>query len=124
VAFTPDGRHVLSASSDGVLKIREWRTGKMVCPPLALGGAGLNLAVTPDGQRVAVGGFLKKLPVFHLDDWLAPAPLEPNDLCVWGELVSGQRVEAGGGVTYLTADEWLQRWRDFRRRYPDFAQME
>ena len=74
--------------------------------------------MAPDGKRVAVGGFMKELAVFHLDDWLAPAPLEPDDLCVWGELVSGQRVEAGGGVTNLTADEWLQRWRDFRERHP------
>jgi WD40 repeat protein len=118
VAFTPDGRHVLSASDDGVLKVWEWRTGKPVCPTFLLGGAGLILAVTPDGKRVACGGFLRALPVFHLDDWLAPATLEPNDLCVWGEIVSGQRVEDGGGVTNLTADEWLERWRGFRSRHP------
>jgi WD40 repeat protein len=124
VAFTPDGRHVLSASDDGVLKIWEWRTGKLVCPPLALGGAGLSLAVTPDGSRVTCGGFMNALSVFHLGDWLAPAALEPDDLCVWGELVSGQRVEAGGGVTNLTAEEWLERWRGFRQRHPDYAKME
>ena len=117
MAFTPDGRHVLSASDDGVLKIWEWRTGKPVCPPLALGGAGLSLAVTPDGRRVACGGFMKVLPVFHLGDWLAPPMLGPDDLCVWGEIVSGQRIE-DGGVTNLTAEEWLQRWRDFRGRHP------
>jgi WD40 repeat protein len=121
VAFTPDGRHVLSASDDGVLKIWEWRTGKPVGPPLSLGGAGLSLAVTPDGKRVACGGFLKELPVFHLDDWLAPAALEPDDLCLWGEIVSGQRVENGGGVTNLTAEEWLQRWQSFRSRHPKFG---
>jgi WD40 repeat protein/serine/threonine protein kinase len=122
VAFTPDGRHVLSASHDGVLRIWEWRTGKPVCPPFALGGAGLSLTVTPDGRRVACGGFLNALPVFHLDDWLAPATLAPDDLCIWGEIVSGQRVEAGGGVTNLTAEEWLQRWRDFRQRHPAYHQ--
>jgi WD40 repeat protein len=121
VAFTPDGRHVLSASDDGVLKIWEWRTGKPVCPPLALGGAGLSLAVSPDGRHVAVGGFMKALSVFHLDDWLAPSALEPDDLCLWGEIVSGQRIEDGGGVTNLTADQWLERWRAFRRRHPDHA---
>jgi WD40 repeat protein len=121
VAFTPDGRHVLSASDDGVLKIWEWRTGKPVCPPFSLAGAGLSLAVTPDGKRVAVGGFMKELAVFHLDDWLAPSPLEPDDLCVWGEIVSGQRIEEGGGVTNLTTEEWLERWQAFRRRHPHKA---
>jgi hypothetical protein len=117
VAFTPDGRHALSASFDGVLKIWEWRTGKPVCPPLALGGAGLSLAVTPDGRRVACGGFMTDLPVFHLDDWLAPPTLATDDLCLWGEIVSAQRIE-NGGVTNLTAEEWHQRWRDFRARHP------
>src|SRR5207253_8250330 len=105
-------------SDDGVLKIWEWRTGKPVCPPLALDGAVQSLAVSPDGRRVAVGGLMKELPVFHLDDWLAPAALELDDLCLWGEIVSGQRVE-DGGVTNLTAEEWLQRWRDFRGRRLD-----
>jgi WD40 repeat protein/serine/threonine protein kinase len=118
VAFMPDGRHVLSASDDGTVRIWEWRTGKPVCPPFALEGAVLSLAVTPDGRRVACGGFLKALSVFHLDDWLASARLEPDELCVWAEIVSGQRVENGGGVTNLTAEEWLERWRDFRRRHP------
>jgi WD40 repeat protein len=121
VAFTPDGRHVLSTSDDGVLKVWEWRTGKLVCPPFTLGGVGLSLAVTPDGKRVAVGGFLKELAVFHLDDWLTPSPLEPDDLCLWGELVSGQRLEAGAGVTNLTAEEWLERWQAFRRHHPDYG---
>ncbi len=124
VAFTPDGRHVLSASDDGVLKIWEWRNGKPVCPPLTLGGAGLSLTVTPDGRRVACGGFMNELRVFHLDDWLAPAALELDDLCLWGEIVSGQRIEAGGGVTNLTAEEWLQRWQEFRRRHPTYHSME
>jgi WD40 repeat protein len=118
VAFTPDGRHVLSASADGILKAWEWHTGKPVCPPLDLGGAGLSLAVTPDGRRVAVGGLMNALPVFRLDKWLTPAPLDRDDLCLWGEIVSGQRIEDGGGVTNLTAEEWLDRWRDFLKRHP------
>jgi hypothetical protein len=75
----------------------------------------------PPAAPPAVGGFLKDLPVFHLDDWLAPSPLGPDDLCLWGEIISGQRIEDGGGVTNLTADEWPQRWRDFRRRRPGYG---
>jgi WD40 repeat protein/serine/threonine protein kinase len=124
VAFTPDARHVLSPGRDHVLRVWEWRTGKPVCPPLALGGQGITLALTPDGSQVAIGGFFDALPVFHVEDWLTPAPLEPDDLCVWGEIESGQRVEEGGGVTNLTTEDWLERWRAFRERHPEHGEFE
>jgi hypothetical protein len=110
VAFTPDGRHVLSASDDGVLKIWEWGTGKLVCPPLALGGAGLSLSVTLDGRRVASGGLMNDLPVFHLADWLAPALLEPDDLCLWGRSCPGSGSRHAGGELPLRAAEPEGRW--------------
>ena len=45
--FTPDGRWVLSGSEDGVARAWDWRTGKPVTPPLAIGGNSMNIAVTP-----------------------------------------------------------------------------
>jgi WD40 repeat protein len=120
VAFTPDGRHVLSASRDGELRIWEWRTGKLVCSPFVLEGPGQSLAVTPDGRWVACGGQMKHaLSVFYLDGWLAPSALAADDLCLWAEIVSGRRIENGGGVSNLTAEEWLQGWLQFRVRHPD-----
>ena len=95
--------------------------GKPVCLSLALEGMVMDLAVTPDGRRVACGGFMNDLRVFHLDGWLAPKALEPDDLCLWREIVSGQRIEAGGGVASLTAEEWSERWQAFRRRHAQKA---
>jgi hypothetical protein len=35
--------------------------------------------------------------------------------------LSGQRVQEGGGVM---SDQWLQRWRDFRSRHPDYPKID
>jgi len=118
VAFTPDGRWALTASDDKTLRVWDSATGKPLTPPLPLSGEGLSLAVTADGRRVVVGGFMKALEVFRLDELGADDRLDLEDLCLWGEVLSGQRVHSGGGTTMLTAAEWLDRWREYRRRHP------
>jgi WD40 repeat protein len=123
-AFTPDGRWVLTASDDKTLRVWESVTGKPVSPPLALGDFGLTLDVTPDGKHAVVGGFWKELHVFDLGDLAGDTTLDADDLVVWGELLAGQRVHEKAGVTNLTAQEWIERWRGFRRRHADFAKME
>jgi hypothetical protein len=40
-----------------------------------------------------------------------------DDLCTFAELAAGQRVYEGG-LAGLTSDEWLSRWRTFRKRHP------
>jgi WD40 repeat protein/serine/threonine protein kinase/tetratricopeptide (TPR) repeat protein len=123
VAFHPGGRWVLTASDDQTLRVWDWRTGKPVTPALATGGVGKCVAVTPDGNFAVVGGLLNALPVFYLGDLSARAELDLDDLCTWGEVLSGQRVE-GSGVTNLPADHWLQRWRGFRQRHPSHGRLD
>jgi hypothetical protein len=38
-----------------------------------------------------------------------------DDLCTFAALTAGQRV-CEGGLARLTSDEWLSRWRTFRKR--------
>jgi WD40 repeat protein len=121
VAFTPDGRWVLTGSDDRIVRIWEVRTGKPVSPPLATGVEVGSLAITPDGSYAVVGGGrTNALQVIHLGDLSRGNELGPDDLCTWAELVSGQQVHEGGGVINLTAEEWLERWRAFRRRHPTY----
>jgi len=61
------------------------------------------------------------LEVIHLDDVAEDRELDADDLCLWAELLSGQHVHEGGGVTNLTAEEWLERWQAFHRRHPRFG---
>jgi WD40 repeat protein/tetratricopeptide (TPR) repeat protein len=132
VAFHPNGRWVLTASDEGVFRVWDGRTGKPVTPPLSTGGedcSGISLAVTPDGNYVVVGGSVVSgtswtaLQVFYLGD-LSDAASDLDDLCTWGELLSGRRVHDGSGVTNLTAEEWLTRWREYRQRHPGSGRIE
>ena len=42
-----------------------------------------------------------------------------DELCRWGEILSGQAVHSGGSTTLLTATQWLDGWRAFRGRWPE-----
>jgi WD40 repeat protein len=110
--FTPDGRWILSASVDGTARAWDWRTGKPVTPPLTIEGEPLSVAVTPDGKHAIVGGEQAALAVLDLGE-LARANGDPDALCLWAELLAGQRLHEGGGTVNLSAAEWLDRWRAF-----------
>jgi hypothetical protein len=105
---------VLSASEDGTARAWDWRTGKPVTPPSAIGGSPWSLAVTPDGRHAVVGGALNALAVLDLGE-LARADGDADALCLWAELLSGQRLHERGGTVNLSAAEWLDRWRAFTR---------
>jgi WD40 repeat protein len=113
--FTPDGRWVLSVSVDGTARAWDWRTGKPVTPPLTIEGEPLSVAVTPDGKYAVVGGGQPALAVLDLGE-LARADADPDALCLWTELLAGQRLHEGGGAVNLSAAEWLDRWRVFARQ--------
>jgi WD40 repeat protein len=116
-SFTPDRRWVLSASVDGTVRAWDWRTGKPVTPPLTIEGEPLSVTVTPDGKHAVVGGGQVALAVLDLGELAtADSDVDTGELCLWTELLAGQRLHEGGGTVNLSADEWLDRWRSFRLR--------
>jgi serine/threonine protein kinase/WD40 repeat protein/Flp pilus assembly protein TadD len=116
--FTPDERSVVTASRDGTVRVWERHTGKPITPPAAAGGVVWNALVTPDGSQVVAGGEFRALVLLPLADLHRRDGLPPEDLCLWGELLSGHRLQ-GGDVEGLTTQEWLDRWQTFRRRHPE-----
>jgi WD40 repeat protein len=113
--FTPDGHWVLSVSVDGTARAWDWRSGKPVTPSLLLRGRPLSVAVTPDGKHAVVGGFRTELALLDLGE-LARGDDDPDALCLWAELLAGQRLHEKGGTVNLSAAEWLDRWRNFKKQ--------
>src|SRR5258707_730276 len=79
-----------------------------------------HVSVTPDGRRAIVTGFGGAIHGFDLSDLTLPDEHGDEKLCLLGEIQSARRIQEGGGVVKLTAEEWLRRWREYRRRYPDW----
>jgi len=115
--FSPDGRWIYTTGKT----VRAWdsRTGKPVTPPESLRDDGAVLIPTPDGQHLLVK-CPRSVRVLNQRTLLAPVLPDINldDLRLWGEIVSAQRVEEGGGVVKLGLDEWLERWRTWRKAHP------
>jgi WD40 repeat protein/uncharacterized caspase-like protein len=63
LAFTPDGKFIVSASNDKVIRVWDWRAGKTVRTFRGQSGPGQEgrisaMALSPDGRWLAVGGLL------------------------------------------------------------------
>ena len=63
VTFTPDGKHLVSAGQDKVVRVYDWRAGKTVRTIRGQVGPGdegkiYAMALSPDGRWLAVGGWM------------------------------------------------------------------
>jgi WD40 repeat protein len=114
--FLPDERFLVTVSYDGTLRVWGTATGEPVAPPVPLGGKGLTLDVTPDGRFAVASGFSKHVTVADLAGLTMPTHGDADELDLRAELASNQRITPSGGLAYLTTAEWLERWREHRRR--------
>jgi hypothetical protein len=99
---------------DGTARAWDWQTGKPVTPPLTIDGEPVSVSVTPKDPKHAVVGDQAALAVLDLGE-LARVDDDPEALRDWVELLAGQRIHDKGGTVNLSAGEWLDRWRTFRR---------
>ncbi len=68
VAITPDGKRVVSASSDNTLKVWEPETGTLLRTLEGHAGSVNAVAITPDGKRAVSASSDTTLKVWELGD--------------------------------------------------------
>jgi hypothetical protein len=118
VAFSPDGRHLATASADNSGRVWDAATGEPLTPALGHRGWGrvTDVAFSPGGDRVVTAGADGTAQVWRLGrtDWPA------GDLERLAELLGGSRIGAdAGSLVPLEAGALGRLWDDLRARHPE-----
>jgi WD40 repeat protein len=106
VAFTPDGKRIVSGSEDDTVRIWDAKTAKEV-RSVTVGGQGVtSVAVSRDGKRIAVGCWGQTARVFGADSGKELLTLKSHKETVTSVAFSpsGDRVATG------SADDTLKIW--------------
>ncbi len=124
LAFTPDGKFIVSAGEDKAIRIWDWRAGKTVRTIRGQSGPGqegkiLAMALSPDGRWLAVGGLLAnfdgsnhiEVGAIRLYDFASgelKALLKGHTAVVDGLAFShdGRKLISGGGLGDFSAMIW------------------
>ncbi|YCM44620.1 serine/threonine-protein kinase [Verrucomicrobiaceae bacterium 227] len=120
--FLPGTRWVVTGGHDGVVRFWDPRTGMGVCPELKFGGIVLGLDVPSGSNRLLITGGKYEMEVVDLELALRQPQLDAENALLLAEIDAGAAVHSGGGLTILTSEQWLSKWREFRRRLPGFHQ--
>jgi WD40 repeat protein len=130
--FSPDGWWVATADC-GQIRLWEAATGKPMTPWLPLTKSGEtpvyfanHLSFARDGKSLLAGLRTKHQSLFDFDELFRPIrpTLGAAELVELSELNAGGFLDAKGGVDSMPGEEWLKRWRSFRRKHPEAHPME
>ncbi len=127
IVLTPDDTRAVTAANDGTVRVWDVQSGELLqrfsLPKLADNGALLRgLAMSPDGQRVAVSGYnmrraimIMSLQTGQIDRVITPP--ENNVMLAWSPdgryLAAGKSAwETGGGVRVYQVDSGAEVFSD------------
>ena len=79
VVYSPDGKHIISASSDKTIRIWDANTGAAIGKPLiAHADIVRSIACSPDGQHIVSGSWDTTIHVWEL---FPHTPIQPSSPC-------------------------------------------
>jgi eukaryotic-like serine/threonine-protein kinase len=107
VAFSPDGKTILTGSRDRTARLWDAASGQPIGPPMEHSQEmrSMRIRFSPDGRYLLTSdGHAARL-------WDAPAPLpgDPPRLSAWVEAATGREIDERGAARALDRDAWLER---------------
>src|SRR5262249_51331943 len=105
VAFSPDGKSVLTGSDDRTARLWDAATGQPLGPPLAHQGPVRAVAFSPDGKSVLTGSWDKTARLWDVSE------LSDNQerISTWVEVITGLGLDEFGSVNVLDNTTWRER---------------
>jgi WD40 repeat protein len=105
VAFSPDGKRIITASHDGTARLWDAASGKELHVLEGHDGAVFGAAFSDTGERVATGGADGKVLVWDAEDGELLAMLDDPDCFIYGVAFAPD-----GSVLGVGQDGTLRRW--------------
>ncbi len=122
-SFSLDNRQVLTASTDGMARLWDWRTGKLLCPPFQHAGEVLAASFTPDGIFVLSAGhdFTARVWEWRTGKPVAPSLALSNNGCIVITNPDGSRAFVSGSASCIDVFELDSLYRDDELELDDFC---
>ncbi|MBS0657850.1 MAG: protein kinase [Verrucomicrobia bacterium] len=121
--FLPGTPYVVTGCRDGRLYFWDSRSGQLARSPLEVRGYVKGLKLVAGGRRLAInrqqGSSDNGIILTELAPLLAEPSLNDREAVQLAELDAAAEAR-GGDLDSLNAQRWLERWRDFRARRPDW----
>jgi hypothetical protein len=113
VAFSPDGKAVLTGSRDNTARLWEAATGRPIGQPMPHDAELHAVAFSPDGKAVLTGSADVALGNGKARLWQVPPAVEgsPQRITLWTQILTLLELDDDGHVHVLEAAAWSDRRR-------------
>jgi eukaryotic-like serine/threonine-protein kinase len=106
IAFSRDGKSILTGSDDNNARLWDAATGRPIGPPFTHQGEVTTVAFSPDARVIVTGSTDNKARLWRGVD---PVVGDPGRIRLWCEVFTGQELDSNNAVRFLEPTEWDDR---------------